>query len=100
MKSSRALFTCDHCQTPVDLFADSCPSCGKRFDAVRCPRCAHQGQPGTFRNGCPSCGYLSESRPSPRPPASSGRRFFVPLMTVVAVLLAGAFALSWLLSRR
>jgi hypothetical protein len=93
------MFTCDFCQTPVDLYADRCPSCGKRFEAVRCPRCDHQGQPGTFRNGCPNCGYLSMSRPVPKA-RPSGRRFFVPLMAVVAVLLAGAFAVSWLLSRR
>jgi predicted amidophosphoribosyltransferase len=101
MKSSRAAFTCDFCGTAVDLFADSCPSCGKRFEAVRCPRCAHQGRPGTFGNGCPQCGYLASSaegqakRSKPRP-----RALFVPLMTVVAVMLAAAFAVSWLLRPR
>ena len=90
---TRTMFSCDFCQTPVDLFADSCPSCGKRFDAVRCPRCGHQAQPGSFRDGCPNCGYLA----APKPKAAVKRGVFLPVMAVVAVLLAAAFAVSWLL---
>jgi len=102
-RSSRATFTCDFCQTPVDLFADQCPSCGKRFDAVRCPRCGHQGAPAAFRDGCPKCGYLSsprEPRRTVRSPAKGSSSVFVPLMAVTAVLLVLAFAVSWLLRGR
>ena len=47
--------------------AESCPSCGRHFDAVKCPQCSFTGKPDAFVNGCPSCGYLRGERRE-RPP--------------------------------
>ena len=52
-------FYCESCGNSVSLKAESCPSCGRRFDAVKCPECGFSGKPGLFSDGCPSCGYLS-----------------------------------------
>ena len=54
-------FYCENCGKPVSLKADSCPSCGRRFDAVKCPECAFSGKSELFLDGCPSCGFLSEN---------------------------------------
>jgi predicted RNA-binding Zn-ribbon protein involved in translation (DUF1610 family) len=52
-------FYCENCGNSVALKADRCPSCGRRFDAVKCPECGFSGKSGLFQDGCPSCGYLS-----------------------------------------
>ena len=52
-------FYCENCGNSVSLRADSCPCCGLRFDAVKCPECGFSGKAGLFSDGCPSCGYLS-----------------------------------------
>jgi len=52
-------FYCENCGNAVSLKAESCPSCGRRFDAVKCPECGFSGKPNLFSDGCPSCGYLS-----------------------------------------
>jgi predicted amidophosphoribosyltransferase len=91
---TRATYTCDHCQAPVSLHARSCPSCGKVFDAVRCPRCGHQGSPGAFADGCPSCRYLAGRPPTPRP---ERRSVFGPAMAVLLVLLVLTVGLAWAL---
>ncbi len=52
-------FYCENCGNSVALKADSCPSCGRRFDAVKCPECSFSGKTSLFSDGCPSCGYLS-----------------------------------------
>ena len=52
-------FYCENCGNSVALKADSCPSCGRRFDAVKCPECSFSGKASLFSDGCPSCGYLS-----------------------------------------
>ena len=52
-------FYCENCGNTVSLKADSCPSCGRRFDAVKCPECGFSGKATLFSDGCPSCGYLS-----------------------------------------
>jgi len=88
----KASFTCDHCSAAVDLHARKCPSCGKIFDAVRCPRCGHQGPPGEFSDGCPECRYLAASKPAP-----ASRSVFGPVMAVVLVLLALAVVVAWVL---
>ena len=54
-------FYCENCGKPVSLRADRCPSCGKQFDAVKCPVCEFTGSSTLFVDGCPSCGYLSSS---------------------------------------
>jgi len=89
-------YTCDHCAAPVGLHDARCPSCGKLFDAVRCPRCGHQGPPRTFVSGCPSCRYLAP-RPGPAPRRPRRRSLFVPAMSVLLALLSVAVVLSWLL---
>ncbi|MBN1686944.1 MAG: hypothetical protein JW852_09835 [Spirochaetales bacterium] len=52
-------FYCENCGNAVSLKAESCPSCGRRFDAVKCPECGFSGKSSLFSDGCPSCGYLS-----------------------------------------
>lgn len=52
-------FYCENCGNPVSLRADSCPTCGRRFEAVKCPECGFSGKAALFSDGCPSCGYLS-----------------------------------------
>ena len=54
-------FYCESCGKPVSLRAERCPSCGKQFDAVKCPVCEFAGSASLFSDGCPSCGYLSGS---------------------------------------
>ena len=65
----KAQFFCEECGTEVRMNASKCPSCGKNFSAVRCPKCSYVGQPGEFAKGCPNCGYSEEdvSTPSPKP---------------------------------
>ena len=53
-------FYCESCGKPVALRANSCPSCGKSFEAVKCPECGFTGKSALFADGCPSCGYLSK----------------------------------------
>ena len=104
-------FFCDHCGTRVDAGADSCPSCGRPFLAVRCPSCGHRGSARDFDKGCPLCGYLSDGYAGGRddrylPPASghprSRKKFFrfnisAPLAwTLIAVLLGALAGLVWL----
>lgn len=90
MKAGQA-YTCDHCGASVGLYDRQCPRCRKTFDAVRCPRCGHQGPPSAFDSGCPRCQYLAPP-PKPRSPA-----LFGPLMAVLLVLLGLAVALTWFL---
>ena len=54
-------FYCENCGKPVSLRTTRCPSCGKQFDAVKCPVCEFTGSSSLFSDGCPSCGYLSAS---------------------------------------
>ena len=88
----KASFTCDHCSAAVDLHARRCPSCGKTFDAVKCPRCSHLGPPAEFSDGCPRCRYLA----TPRRRAVS-RSVFGPVMAVVLALLGVAVVIAWVL---
>jgi len=92
----RSGFSCDACGQPAGLHDRRCSRCGRTFDAVRCPKCGHQGPPGTFADGCPSCRYLaSDPPPSRRAPAR--RPLFAPAMAVLVVLLAAAAAWAWFL---
>ncbi len=58
-KVTTKTFFCENCGKPVALKAPKCPSCGRLFDAVKCPKCSFTGKESLFSNGCPSCGYLS-----------------------------------------
>ncbi len=62
----KAQFFCEECGTEVRMNASKCPSCGKNFAAVRCPKCSYIGLPAEFAEGCPSCGFTEESPASER----------------------------------
>ncbi|MCR5699755.1 MAG: zinc ribbon domain-containing protein [Treponemataceae bacterium] len=55
--STHAKFVCENCQTVVDANAKFCPTCGKFFAAVKCPKCGKVGTTYQFKDGCPQCGY-------------------------------------------
>ena len=55
----KARFYCDSCGAEVRGRSAKCPSCGKTFAAVRCPRCGYEGPPADFVRGCRLCGYMS-----------------------------------------
>ncbi|MBN1523586.1 MAG: zinc ribbon domain-containing protein [Spirochaetales bacterium] len=54
-------FFCESCKYEVPLESESCPSCGKVFYSVLCPRCGREGYPHEFKSGCPKCGYMRET---------------------------------------
>ena len=55
----KARFFCESCGAEVRHSERKCPSCGKTFTAVRCPRCGFEGGAKQFARGCPACGYLN-----------------------------------------
>jgi predicted RNA-binding Zn-ribbon protein involved in translation (DUF1610 family) len=57
MKKGKPHFFCEHCSAEVSLDAERCPSCGRRFASIRCPKCGFTGGESHFSNGCPDCGY-------------------------------------------
>lgn len=59
MAKTKAFF-CEECSSPVPSNAKSCPTCGKRFEGVKCPKCGHIGKEKDFYRGCPQCGYLTD----------------------------------------
>ncbi|MCX7030455.1 MAG: hypothetical protein NTU62_10095 [Spirochaetes bacterium] len=63
----KARFFCESCGAEVRHSERTCPSCGKTFTAVRCPRCGFEGASKQFARGCPECGYLNVI-----PPAGEG----------------------------
>jgi uncharacterized membrane protein YvbJ len=95
-------YFCENCGSEVDRGASSCPTCGSRFTAVRCPKCGYEGREGEFRSGCPVCGYMvpqASPRAGSAPPARPKRRatllprwFYsvaaIALLAAVVVLLA------------
>jgi hypothetical protein len=52
-------FFCESCGAEVSRHDKRCPSCGKTFTAVKCPRCGFEGGAKRFAGGCPVCGYLN-----------------------------------------
>ena len=56
-KKKEAKFFCESCGNEVPKNAKVCPTCGKFFAAVRCPKCGRTGSNDDFLNGCPTCGY-------------------------------------------
>ena len=56
-KSKDAKFFCESCGSEVSNNAKFCPTCGKFFAAVRCPKCGRTGTNDDFKDGCPTCGY-------------------------------------------
>lgn len=61
MKKSKskkeAKFFCEFCGDEVPRNARTCPTCGKFFASVRCPKCGKTGSTDQFKKGCPACGY-------------------------------------------
>jgi predicted RNA-binding Zn-ribbon protein involved in translation (DUF1610 family) len=55
-------FYCEVCGAEVKGHSDVCPSCGRSFQGVRCPRCGKEGNVEEFRNGCPECGYMADDK--------------------------------------
>jgi len=68
----RTRYYCEKCRGEVKPRVATCPHCGSRFTAVRCPRCGYQGREADFRSGCPVCGYMVE--PQASPPAPRGKK--------------------------
>jgi hypothetical protein len=64
-------YFCDLCGTEVPKNTVRCPSCGRYFTAIQCPRCGFRGEEKDFVQGCPKCGYMKISRPTSD--ASGGR---------------------------
>ncbi|MBN2050494.1 MAG: hypothetical protein JW760_08635 [Spirochaetales bacterium] len=98
-------FYCETCGSPVPRNASRCPSCGRIFDAVKCPVCGFEGSPGLFKNGCPSCGYggtpASRGEDQPDRGKNSSRRSHPRRYgLVIAVLLAVLLVFLGLLVRR
>ncbi|MDC7240685.1 MAG: zinc ribbon domain-containing protein [Spirochaetales bacterium] len=52
-------FYCENCGAKVRRNSGSCPSCGVKFKAVRCPSCSYTDSAEFFKGGCPKCGYLA-----------------------------------------
>jgi uncharacterized membrane protein YvbJ len=61
MAKKKKMFYCDSCGTAVDSTARKCPSCGRYFTAIACPKCSYEGLYNEFEDGCPSCGYLADA---------------------------------------
>lgn len=55
--SGKAKYFCENCGSEVAAKARFCPSCGKFFSSIRCPKCGKMGTIKDFLNGCPSCHY-------------------------------------------
>ncbi len=67
--SPKLRFYCDRCGTEVPRNSARCPSCGRFFTGIQCPRCGFTGEAGDFTAGCPSCGFLQvRSAGAPAPP--------------------------------
>ena len=60
-------YFCDLCGTEVPRNTVRCPTCGRYFTAIQCPRCGFRGEEKDFAQGCPKCGYMKIERPSAQP---------------------------------
>lgn len=91
----KARFFCESCGAEVRHSERVCPSCGKTFTAVRCPRCGFEGGAKQFARGCPSCGYLNVIPPhgdrvdagpaaGARPPRPRVRAYSLPRLNLTS----------------
>jgi hypothetical protein len=60
----KARFFCESCGAEVSHSQKVCPSCGRTFTAVKCPKCGFEGGAKQFARGCPQCGYLNVLPPN------------------------------------
>jgi len=68
-------YFCDLCGTEVPRNTVRCPTCGRYFTAIQCPRCGFRGEEKDFAQGCPKCGYMKIGGPSaPERTRVGGRR--------------------------
>ncbi len=89
----KARYYCENCGAEVKPGATSCPKCGSRFTAVRCPECGYQGRDAEFRSGCPVCGYLVAREPGAQPPGmpaqpKTRKKGFLPAWAYTVLALA------------
>ncbi len=61
-KAMKLRFFCDLCSTEVPRNTIRCPTCGRYFTAIQCPRCKFRGEEKDFAQGCPKCGYMKIPR--------------------------------------
>ncbi|MDC7236133.1 MAG: hypothetical protein PQJ58_23125 [Spirochaetales bacterium] len=52
-------FYCESCGNEVKRNSDTCPTCGVRFKAVKCPSCGYTDKAELFKAGCPVCSYMA-----------------------------------------
>ncbi|QQO08367.1 zinc ribbon domain-containing protein [Breznakiella homolactica] len=91
----RPRFFCENCGSEVPRDAKHCPSCGRYFASVRCPKCDFTGAENLFAQGCPSCGYSappSGGTPLKQREVHTAGRLppWVYLVTALAVLAVSA----------
>ena len=67
-------FFCDLCGTEVPRNTIRCPTCGRYFTAIQCPRCGFRGEEKDFFQGCPKCGYMKIHRAGGSAKAGSSGR--------------------------
>jgi predicted RNA-binding Zn-ribbon protein involved in translation (DUF1610 family) len=119
----KAKFFCESCGAEVRHSERVCPTCGKTFTAVRCPRCGFEGDSKQFMRGCPECGYLNVVPPAgegadttpaagPRKKRTGVRAYSLPrfnltirfyrvaLLLLIGVLAALVAVLVFVLARR
>ncbi len=104
MKKGNPRFFCEYCGAEVQRNAKNCPSCGRRFGSVRCPKCEFTADESLFAQGCPNCGYSAKpgewpdfSPPETRDPLLKNGPLpvWVYVVTVFAlVAVAGIFLLN------
>ena len=61
-KNQKAKFFCESCGAQVPAKARVCPTCGRFFSSVRCPRCGFTGMVSAFTHGCPKCHYAMSKK--------------------------------------
>jgi ssDNA-binding Zn-finger/Zn-ribbon topoisomerase 1 len=91
--SKVAKFFCEECGAEVPPGAPRCPTCGKEFQGVRCPKCGFTAAQDVFAEGCPKCGYgkmLSlEDRPrGEHPRYVEGMPFLRQILFYTSIILA------------
>jgi ssDNA-binding Zn-finger/Zn-ribbon topoisomerase 1 len=93
-----AKFFCDNCGVQVKRDAVVCPSCGRFFSSVRCPKCGYTAKASRFLYGCPKCGYApaksdgASSRPAPQAKAKTAAPPSVWAYIITACVVIAAVA--------